>query len=92
MRTSANSKRLVQRMIEHPEPKNWIVLLRCGVGLATLTLLAVIEIPVKDNRDTTGQGKALDRSVLSSAQHRQEVFNERRAVYQGRAERVLAEK
>jgi hypothetical protein len=79
VQTSHQRRRLLRELESEPL-RTWLVLAKCGGGLAVIALIALIGAGSADDRETIARAKeAPPPAVLPAQAHRQQLFNERRA-------------
>ena len=83
MQTSNRHRRLLRELESEPL-RTWVVLAKCGGGLAVIALIALIGVGSADDRETIARGKEAPPPAVQPAQaHRQQVFDERRQRFNG---------
>ena len=80
--TSQLRSRLMQQMNAEPEARQWMVLSRCGAGLAIVVLIAFIGISADERRDDNAAARVAVQSVPTPEAHRREVFEQRRITFE----------
>lgn len=91
MQTS-NQRRRLLRELESEPLRTWVVLAKCGGGLAVIALIALIGAGSADDHEAIARAKEAPPPAVQPAQaHRQQVFNERRARFsEGHSPRNVA--
>ncbi len=91
MLTPQLRKRLVDQMNLEPQVRSWFVLTRCGAGLAIIALIASIGISAGERGDNVAQVKNRPQVAQPAAEHRRQVFEQRRAAFEQGGRGHLAE-
>ena len=79
MQTS-NQRRRLLKDIESEPFRSWVMLAKCGGGLAVIVLITVIGAGSTDNPEIISRAKdAAPYAPQPAQQHRKQVFDERRA-------------
>jgi hypothetical protein len=87
MLSSMQRKRLLEQMKEEPEARNWIVLSKCGAGLAIIVLLGFIGASAGHRDDDPVQAKETATQIQAAEEHRRKLFDERRARFEQQVQR-----
>lgn len=82
MMTTQLRKRLMQQMDQEPDVRQWLVLSKCGAGLAIVALIAFIGISAEERRDDIAQVAEAARPMPTPDAHRREVFEQRRITFE----------
>ena len=83
MQTSNRRRRLLRELDSEPL-RTWVVLAKCGGGLAVIALIALIGAGSADDHEAIARAKEAAPPAVQPAQaHRQQVFNERRQRFDG---------
>ena len=82
MMTSQLRKRLMEQMNAEPEVRQWVMLSKCGAGLAIVALIAFIGSSADERRDEIAQVRGTVQAASAQELHRREVFERRRATFE----------
>ena len=83
MQTSSQRRRPLRELESEPL-RTWVLLAKCGGGLAVIGLIALIGTGSSDNHEMIARAKEAPPPAVQPAQaHRQQVFNERRQRFNG---------